>query len=89
MTELGKDGGDAADADVVLLAVPDEAVPDALASVTGLHGKVVLDATNRVGVVEHLENAAAEEDFAKLLVAMVRDAGDGPLFYRFAAPQNF
>jgi len=53
VTELGRDGGDAADADVVLLAVPDEAVPDALASVTGLHGKVVLDATNRVGVVEH------------------------------------
>src|SRR6516162_6389288 len=44
VTELGKDGGDAADADVVLLAVPGEAVPDALASVAGLHGEVVLDA---------------------------------------------
>jgi 8-hydroxy-5-deazaflavin:NADPH oxidoreductase len=53
VTELGRDGGDAADADIVLLAVPDQAVPDALASVTGLHGKVILDATNRVGVVEH------------------------------------
>src|SRR6202042_3563340 len=53
VTELGKGGGDAADADVVLLAVPGEAVPNALAGVTGLHGKVVLDATNRVGVVEH------------------------------------
>ena len=51
--ELGRDGGDAADADVVLLAVPNEAVPDALAGVSGLHGKVVLDATNRIGVVEH------------------------------------
>jgi len=51
--ELGRDGGDAADADVVLLAVPNEAVPDALAGVSGLHGKVVLDATNRMGVVEH------------------------------------
>ena len=49
MTELGRDGGDAADADVVLLAVPDEVVPDALASVAGLQGKVVLDATNRLG----------------------------------------
>ena len=162
VTELGKGGGDAADADVVLLAVPDEAVPDALASVTGLHGKVVLDATNRVGVVEHsapagyrsiaeyvkaqtggptakafnlnfgnlldqaatassrpnniwvgdegarpaveqlsrdigmeplnggpLENAVIEEEFARMLVAMIRDTGDGPLFYRFAAPPNF
>ena len=162
VTELGKDGGDAADADVVLLAVPGEVVPDALANVTGLHGKVVLDATNRVGVVKHsapagyasiaeyvkaqtggptakafnlnfgnlfdqaatassrpnhiwvgdeearaaveqlsrdigmeplnagpLENAAIEEQFAKILVAMLRDAGDGPLFYRFAAPENF
>ena len=161
VTELGRDGGDAADADVVLLAVPGEAVPDALASVTGLRGKVVLDATNRVGVVEHpapagyrsiaeyvkaqtdgptakafnlnfgslldqaatassrpnniwvgdqgaraaveqltrdigmeplhagpLENAAIQEEFAKMLVAMLRDTG-GPLFYRFAAPQNF
>jgi 8-hydroxy-5-deazaflavin:NADPH oxidoreductase len=161
VTELGRDGGDAADADVVLLAVPDEVVPEALASVTGLHGKVVLDATNRLGVghpapagyssiaeyvkaqtggptakafnlnfgklfdqaatslsrpnniwvgdegtraaVEQLsrdigmeplnggplENAAIEEEFAKLLMAIVRDAGDGLLFYRFAAPQNF
>jgi predicted dinucleotide-binding enzyme len=161
VTELGRDGGDATDADVVLLAVPDEVVPDALASVTGLHGKIVLDATNRMGVVEHsapagypsiaeyvkaqtggptakafnltfgklldqaatassrpnniwvgdegarvaveqlsrdigmeplnggpLENAAIEEEFAKMLMAIVRDAGDGPLFYRFAAPRN-
>ena len=36
-----------------------------------------------------LENAAIEEEFAKILVAMLRDAGDGPLFYRFAAPENF
>ena len=162
MTELGRDGGDAGDADVVLLAVPGEAVPDALARLTGLRGKVVLDATNRAGVVEHpapagyrsipqyvktetggpiakafnvnfgsvldqaatassrpnviwvgdegaraaveqlcrdigmeplnagpLENAAIQEEFAKMLVAMLRDAGEGPLFYRFAAPQNF
>jgi 8-hydroxy-5-deazaflavin:NADPH oxidoreductase len=160
VTELGRDGGNAADADVVLLAVLAEAVPDALSGVTGLRGKVVLDATNRLGgetppggypsfaeyvkaqtggptakafnlnfgqlleraatvslrpnniwvgdegarsAVEQLsrdigmeplnagplENAAIEEEFAKMLVAMVRDAGDGLLFYRFAAPQNF
>ncbi|RKQ92141.1 hypothetical protein C8N24_1980 [Solirubrobacter pauli] len=49
VTELGRAGGDASDADVVLLAVPNGAVPDALRAVTGLEGKVVLDATNRLG----------------------------------------
>jgi predicted dinucleotide-binding enzyme len=48
VTQLGRAGGDVADADVVLLAVPNQAVPAALASVTGLNGKVVLDATNRL-----------------------------------------
>jgi predicted dinucleotide-binding enzyme len=48
VTELGHDGGDAADADVVLLAVPGTAVSEALAGVTGLQGKVILDATNRI-----------------------------------------
>jgi 8-hydroxy-5-deazaflavin:NADPH oxidoreductase len=46
VTQLGRDGGDAADADVVLLAVPGEVVSDAVASVTGLHGKIVLDKTS-------------------------------------------
>ncbi len=162
VTQLGREGGDAAGADVVLLAVPSEAVPDALASVAGLHGKVVIDATNRLGaqalspppvgyhsIAEYvkaqtggptakafnlnfgnlldqaatpssrpdniwvgddgargpveqlsrdigmeplnggpLENAAIQEEFATMLMAMVRDTG-GPLFYRFASPQNF
>src|SRR3954454_18696822 len=48
VTTLGRDGGDVSDADVVLLAVLSEAVPDALARVTGHEGKVVLDATNRM-----------------------------------------
>src|SRR5579875_1873137 len=48
VTQLGRDGGDAGDADVVLIAVLSEAVPDALTRVTGLDGKVVLDATNRM-----------------------------------------
>jgi 8-hydroxy-5-deazaflavin:NADPH oxidoreductase len=46
VTELGRDGGDASDADAVLLAVPSGSIDDALASVTGLEGKVVIDATN-------------------------------------------
>ena len=46
VTALGRDGGDASDADVVLVAVPGPAVSAALGKVTGLAGKVVIDATN-------------------------------------------
>jgi predicted dinucleotide-binding enzyme len=49
VTELGRDGGDASDAEVVLLAVPNAVVEEALAGVTGLGGKVIIDATNRLG----------------------------------------
>jgi predicted dinucleotide-binding enzyme len=35
-----------------------------------------------------LENAAIQEEFATMLVAVIRDAG-GQVFYRFASPQNF
>ena len=44
--ELGKDGGDVSGADAVLLAVPGGSVADALGRVSGLDGKVVVDATN-------------------------------------------
>ena len=43
---VGSDGGDAADADAVILAVPGDAVEDALRSVSGVEGKVLIDATN-------------------------------------------
>jgi hypothetical protein len=43
---LGRDGGDASDADVVLVAVPGDQISAALAKVTGLKGKVAIDATN-------------------------------------------
>src|SRR4051812_15833532 len=46
VTEIGRDGGDVSDADVVLLAVPSAAIDDAFASVTGFEGKTVIDATN-------------------------------------------
>jgi predicted dinucleotide-binding enzyme len=49
VTELGSDGGDASDAEVVLLAVPFGSVADALGKVSGLDGKTVIDATNRIG----------------------------------------
>lgn len=47
--ELGKDGGDASNADAVLVAVPSGAIGDALGKVSGLEGKVVIDATNAFG----------------------------------------
>ena len=47
--ELGKDGGDASNADVVLVAVPSGAIGDALGKVTGLEGKIAIDATNAFG----------------------------------------
>ena len=46
VTLLGRDGGDASDADVVLVAVPSGAIADALGRVTGLEGKIAIDATN-------------------------------------------
>jgi predicted dinucleotide-binding enzyme len=45
---IGQDGGDVSGADAVLLAVPSGAIQDALASVSGLDGKVLIDATNLV-----------------------------------------
>ena len=47
--ELGREGGDASGADAVLLAVPSGAIADALGKVSGLDGKVVVDATNAFG----------------------------------------
>jgi 8-hydroxy-5-deazaflavin:NADPH oxidoreductase len=47
--QLGRDGGDASSADVVLVAVPGPAIGSALAAVRGLHGKVAIDATNAYG----------------------------------------
>lgn len=160
VTELGRDGGDAAGADVVLLAAPSAVAAEALAGVTGLRDQVIIDATNRLGgevppagyasVAEYvkaqtsgpvakafnlnfgklleqagtvsarpnniwvgdegaraaveqlsrdigmeplnggpLEHAAIQEGFGKMLMAIVKDADDGLLFYRFAPPQDF
>jgi predicted dinucleotide-binding enzyme len=47
--ELGRDGGDVSGADVVLVAVPSGAIAGALGQVSGLQGKVAIDATNQFG----------------------------------------
>jgi hypothetical protein len=50
VTRLGRDGGDVSDADVVLVAVPGGSIAEALDLLTGVEGKTVIDATNRIGV---------------------------------------
>jgi 8-hydroxy-5-deazaflavin:NADPH oxidoreductase len=56
---IGREGGDASDADVVVVAVPAGSIPEALAKVTGLEGKVALDTTNAVrGRDERYESLA-------------------------------
>jgi 8-hydroxy-5-deazaflavin:NADPH oxidoreductase len=49
VTALGHDGGDASDADVVLIAVPSARIADALGKAGGIAGKVTIDATNAFG----------------------------------------
>ncbi|MFE6479353.1 NADPH-dependent F420 reductase [Streptomyces rochei] len=43
---LGRDGGDASGADVVVVAVPGHTIAEALGKVTGLGGQVTIDTTN-------------------------------------------
>jgi len=43
---LGREGGDASDADVVLVSVPSGSISEALAKVSGLEGKVAIDTAN-------------------------------------------
>jgi hypothetical protein len=49
VTRLGRDGGDASDADAVLLAVPAGVIAEALERLEGIRGKTVIDATNLIG----------------------------------------
>src|SRR5947207_8683675 len=61
VTTLGREGGDASDADAVLVAVPGGSIADALGKVSGLEGKVVIDATNAFGPCnEEFESLAHE-----------------------------
>ena len=59
--ELGRDGGDASDSDAVLVALPSNAIADALGKVSGLEGKLAIDATNALdGRNEEFESLAHE-----------------------------
>src|ERR1051325_10211670 len=61
VTTLGREGGDASDADVVLVAVPSGSIADALGKVSGLDGKVAIDTANAFsGRDERYESFAHE-----------------------------
>jgi len=61
VTAVGRDGGDASGADAVLVAVPSNAISDALSKVTGLGDQVFIDATNAfTGRNEEFESLAHE-----------------------------
>jgi predicted dinucleotide-binding enzyme len=48
VTALGREGGDASNADVVFVAVPSGSISEALGKVAGLDGKVAIEARMRL-----------------------------------------
>jgi predicted dinucleotide-binding enzyme len=61
VTTLGREGGDASAADVVLVAVPSGSVSEALGKVSGLEGKIAIDTANAFqGRDERYESFAHE-----------------------------
>ena len=61
VTALGREGGDASNADVVLVAVPSGSISEALGKVSGLDGKIAIDAANAfAGRNEQYESFAHE-----------------------------
>jgi predicted dinucleotide-binding enzyme len=82
VTLLGHTGGDASDADAVLVAVPSGSISDALDGVTGLEGKIAIDATNAfTGRDEQYESLAHEvKAHTRGPVAKAFNANVGALF---------
>jgi predicted dinucleotide-binding enzyme len=82
VTRLGSPGGDASNADVVLIAVPSGAISDALGKVTGLEGKIAIDATNAFGGRDERYESLAHKVKArtKAPVAKAFNANFGALF---------
>jgi len=64
LSRIGRDGGDVSDADVVLLAVPGGALAEALERVTGIDGKITIDATNLIGAAPP-DGFASNAEFVK------------------------
>jgi predicted dinucleotide-binding enzyme len=61
---IGRGGGDASDAEAVLIACPGPAVPGIFDTVSGLNGKTVIDATNLIGA-QPPEGFASNAEFIK------------------------
>jgi 8-hydroxy-5-deazaflavin:NADPH oxidoreductase len=75
VTEVGRDGGDVSAAEVVLLAVPEAAIADAIAAARGIAGRTVIDATN---------HWSGERDPAfQSLAAQVKSLTGGPVAKAF------
>jgi predicted dinucleotide-binding enzyme len=66
VTSVGRDGGDATGADVVVVAIPGDAIEAGLATVIGLDGQVTIDATNKFG-----ERPAGYDSVAQQVKAIV------------------
>jgi 8-hydroxy-5-deazaflavin:NADPH oxidoreductase len=61
VTTIGREGGDASDADAVLIALPADQIADAVGKVSGLEGKLTIDAMNAFrGRREEYESLAHE-----------------------------
>lgn len=90
VTALGRDGGDASDADVVFVAVPSSSISDALSAVTGLDGKVAIDAANAfAGRNEEYESFAHEvKAHTNGPVAKAFNANFGKLYDQVAEQKN-
>jgi predicted dinucleotide-binding enzyme len=67
VTRLGHEGGDVSGAEVVLVAVPGEAIEAALGAVTGLEGKLAIDATNLYGGAVPPGGHASNAEYVKSL----------------------
>lgn len=61
---IGSEGGDVGDAEAVLIAIPGARVAEAFETVSGLAGKTVIDATNRIGA-EPPAGFASNAEFIK------------------------
>jgi predicted dinucleotide-binding enzyme len=86
VTTLGRDGGDASDADVVFVSVPSGSISDALGKVTGLEGKIAIDSANAfAGRDEQYESFAHEvKSHTNAPVAKAFNANFGVLYDRVA-----
>src|SRR5438046_1857876 len=86
VTSLGRDGGDVADAEVVLVAVPSGSISEALAKVTGLDGKIAIDAANAFGGRDQRYESFAHEvkSHTNGPVAKAFNANSGVLFDQVA-----